>query len=91
MKVQKSVEVEQKADELGAAICAFVKVIKEQLKDGFQVGNDVPPIVAEALKDLVVIVNDAGALPLEAKEDAFCFAKTLGLAGFDIGAVLAAK
>jgi len=47
------VEVSKEAHELGEAIAKLVIATKEALKDGFQVGQDVPAVVMTAFASLV--------------------------------------
>lgn len=78
MKVE--VEVSKEAYELGAGIAKFHAVVKTALADGWQIGQDIPPIMSSALSDLVPAMQGADQVSAESKDmQAFSNAIFLGL------------
>lgn len=74
------VVVSKEAYELGQGIAKFVEAVKTATKDGFQVGQDVPPIISSALADLVPALDGAGKVGAETGDkQAFANAIYLGL------------
>lgn len=61
------VEVSKEAHELGEAIAKLVIATKEALKDGFQVGQDVPAVVMTAFAELPKAIEGLDKLDDEAK------------------------
>lgn len=83
-KVMKQVEVSKEADALFGAVVALVKGVKDALKDGFNVQQDMVPIVTEAFKDLPVIVANMQNLGPDLAEDRAAFLRAASLAGDDL-------
>jgi hypothetical protein len=79
MQTLVTVPVSEKTYEFGIGLNKFVKALKTALADGFQVGDDVPVILASALGDLVPIVTgfENIKLEMEANRSAFLAAITL--------------
>lgn len=76
------VVVSKEAHELGEGLSKLVKVIRTQLANGWQVGEDLGPIFQSAIGDLVPAVQGVDQLTAEQREDpvAFAHAVSLGLA-----------
>ena len=51
-KVKKEVEVPKELDEVCQALVNIAKTCKEAMKDGFQVGSDLPVILMAAVAEL---------------------------------------
>lgn len=83
-KVSKSVEVSKEASELADALVKVVASAKEALKDGFQVGQDLPAVVVANMGDLLKGIEGVDQLDEELKEDASAFVRAWALAGSDV-------
>ena len=77
--VKKEVEVSKAADQLRGAIVALIKVVKVQLADGFQIGNDIGPLVAEAMKDIPIAVAAMDQAKADLGSNPDVVLKSLGL------------
>ncbi len=78
--VQKTVAVSKEVSELLEGLTKFAVVAKAALKDGFQAGQDLPPILSSALADLAPALQGAEAIKDEAKETKeFAAAVALGV------------
>lgn len=86
-----SVEVSDKAYDLGQSFKKLVGAADKALEDGFQPGQDVPVIVLSAAAEVVTIVEAIKAAGGEAKEDLAAFIAALGLGVKDIAAQLLKK
>lgn len=84
MVVEKNVKVAQAADQLMAALASITLVSKQALKDGFQPGSDLPPVLSVSLTELVKVVGALGQLPEEAKQDKAALARAVALGAIDI-------
>jgi len=87
-KVSVEVEVTKEAYELGQGLVDIIKAVKMALADGWQVGKDLPAIVASTVGNLGKMVDGIDQLDDEASEDLAAFAKALGLSVADAVAVL---
>jgi hypothetical protein len=76
-KVQ--VDVSKEAYELGQGVAKFVGALAKALKDGWQVGSDLPVVVAATLGDLVPALQGVEKLPAEAMAETGPFATALFL------------
>jgi len=77
--VKLEVEVSKEAHELGLALAKLTVAVKEALKDGFQVGQDVPAIVMTAFAELPKAIEGLDKLDDEAKASPKAFALALAL------------
>lgn len=84
MNQKVEVEVSKEAYELGQGLAKFHKAVKVALADGFQVGQDLPPIIQSAIADLVPAVQGAELLGEESKADMKAFANALYLGSSEI-------
>jgi len=66
-------EVSKEAYELAQGLVKFVGAVKAALKDGWQLGSDMPVVVAAAFSELVPAINGATEIPAEYKEDPAAF------------------
>jgi hypothetical protein len=74
------VTVSKEAYELGQGIAKFHEAIKQALADGWQSGQDIPPIISSAVADLVPAVQGADQVSKETDDkQAFANAIYLGL------------
>ena len=79
-KLEVKVLVAKETYELGQGLYMFVAAMKKALDDGFQVGKDIPPILASAVADLVPAVQGAEKIGDETKDpEAFSDAIYLGI------------
>lgn len=53
-----TVKMPKNSYELGQHLAKFVNAVKLALKDGFQAGNDMPPLMLAAYKELVPAVDN---------------------------------
>jgi len=83
------IEVQEGAYDAGAALAKFAGVVKLALADGWQVGVDLPPILASALADLAPAFVNLGKINDELAQNKVLFAKSLGLGLADLADVLA--
>lgn len=89
-KVKIELEVAKEAHELAQGLVEMVKAVKEAMKDGFQVGQDVPVIVSAAVQKLPAAIDGLDKLPEELK-DAGSFAKAMVVAAADLVEVFVKK
>jgi len=74
------VVVTKEAYELGQGLAKFVDTVKQAMADGFQAGQDVPPIISSAIADLVPALDGANKVGAEsADKQAFANAIYLSL------------
>lgn len=83
-KVMVSVEVSKESYELAQGLVKFVGAVRASLADGWQLGADLPELVAAAFSELVPAVNGVQELPLEYKEDPAAFVNAFLLTGGDL-------
>ncbi len=67
-KVVKQVEVSKETSELLEGLTKFAVAVKGALKDGWQVGQDLPVVLTSALGDLAPALQGAEAIKEEAKD-----------------------
>ena len=84
MKKDVTVSVEASAYDLGNGVRNFIKVVDQQLKDGFSLGQDVPPILMAAYSDLFSQAAAISQLGPDLKEDKFAFIRAWALVGVDV-------
>ena len=60
-----TVTVTKEAHELGEGLAKFVAVAKKCVEDGFQAGQDIPPLMASAIADLVPALEGANKVGAE--------------------------
>jgi len=82
--IDKSVKVASSPDAILAACADIVKVSKQVTKDGFQAGQDMPPILSASVMALVHVVGEFQQLPGDAKEHTVEFVRACLLGGADI-------
>lgn len=68
-KVPVTLNVEKEMLDLGVAVVKLLKVCSDQLKDGFQVTQDLPVIAIEALKDIPVVMANLSSVAPDWEED----------------------
>ena len=84
MIVSKSVQVTEVADKFMVAIQNIVAVSNEQLKDGFQAGQDLPAISVKALTELMGVLGEMKKLPEEAQKELAPFIRAIVIGAVDI-------
>lgn len=89
-KVKVELEVSKEAHELAQGLVEMVKVVKEAMKDGFQVGQDLPAIITAAIAKLPPAIEGLDKLPEELK-DPGAFAKAMVVAASDLVEVFVKK
>lgn len=67
--IKVEIEVTKGANDLAQGLMNLITVIKQQLDDGFQIGDDLPPVIAEAVKALPGLVNGVSNLKEEVGYD----------------------
>lgn len=82
--IEVSVSVEKEAYEFGQGLAKFVGAVKQALADGFEVGQDLPPIIASAVADLLPAMQDIDKLDTA---DRIAFSKALALTVADVADV----
>jgi len=91
-KLVKQVEVTKEFSELWDGLAEIVKAAKLALADGFQPGQDLPVIAAQAFGSLTKAIGGLDQLPAEAKEETAAFVRGGLLGAADvIEAALAKK
>lgn len=65
--VKKEVELPKELAEAAQAVGNLFVVMKKQLADGFQAGQDLPVILTEAMKEAMIAVDGAKKVPVEVK------------------------
>jgi len=85
-KINVTVSVEQSGYLIMQAVAHLAKAVKEAAKTGhgFQPGEDLPVIIAEAAKDLPVILSQIPLLSGEIGEDKIAFAKGINLGTWEV-------
>lgn len=68
---------------LAQGVTKFLLALDQALKDGFQVGQDVPTIVSAAIADIVPVLGSASGLPAEAAADPIGVGQAFESAGTD--------
>lgn len=76
---------------LAGHIEKLIDVAGEALKDGFQPGQDLPPVVQALFAEIVPALGDLGKVLSETKEDGLGVAQALGNVGFNVARKLTAK
>ena len=89
-KVKVELEVAKEAHELVQGVVELVKAVKEAMKDGFQVGQDLPVIVAAAVQKLPPAIDGLDKLGDELK-DPGSFAKAMVVGAADLVEVFVKK
>ena len=83
MKVTVEVEVSKEAYELGTGAARIIKAVKEAVADGWQAGEDLPPIIASLFAEMAA-VEGIDRIDDEMKEDPAAFAKAVALSLSDV-------
>ncbi len=78
MLVDVTVQVSKETYELSKGVAELTKAVKLALKDGFQVGQDIPPIITAAIQQLAAI-EGVELIDDEMKENPEAFAKAVAL------------
>lgn len=86
-----TVSVEPASYDLAQGVGAFIVVVEKQLADGFQVGQDVPPVLMAAYSDLFSKAADFAQLKGELADSKVAFMRAWLNAGLDIAASLGVK
>lgn len=84
-------EVPKEIYELAAGIGDMALVIKAAVADGFQVGQDVPVIIAAAIQKLIPAFDGFEKVSGEYKEASLAFAEAIALVGFKVAKEIAKK
>lgn len=84
MIVDKTIQVSEASDSIGASIVDLIDAIQEALKDGFQPEKDLPPIMIHAMQNLTLAVQKGSLVPGEFQENMGVFIKTWVLSGADV-------
>jgi hypothetical protein len=79
MKTSITVNVSKETYELGIGINKVVKAIKDAIEDGFQVGEDIPVIIAAAITELIPAIEGFELIPEELKADRQSFMNAVSL------------
>lgn len=89
--MEKTVTVSKEMVELMDAVVELVKVTKQALADGFQMGQDVGPILSVAIAKLPVAVDGVDKLGEEMKKDPQAFANAVALGASELLALFVKK
>lgn len=89
--LKKEVEVSKESDEMAQAVVALVKAFKDALADGWQMGTDLPVVLASAMAVLPAAVDGMDKLGEEKDEDMAAFLRAWSLAGTDLAALFLDK
>ena len=73
-KIPVTVEVTKEGYELALGLAEFGLAAKEALKDGWQMGQDMPALMAAAMLKLIPALNGVEQLGAEAKEGSAFYA-----------------
>lgn len=65
----KTIQVYVGEDAIAQGLAKFYKAAKAQLADGFQAGQDLPPLAIEAFNDVTAAMKDSGNVGEELKAD----------------------
>jgi hypothetical protein len=77
-KVKLEVEVSKEAHELVQGLDKFVGALQDALKDGWQMGTDMPLLLSAAFTELVPAIQGCDQLGAEMAEDKKAFVNALG-------------
>jgi hypothetical protein len=75
-----TVRVSKELSELGDGVSRFLKVLKEEAADGFDV-TDLSDIVASAISDLLPAMDGVTELAAELESDQEAFVNAVGITG----------
>lgn len=89
--VTKTVEVPKEIDEVMEALADVVVAVKDALKDGFQIGTDLPAIVLTAAAKLPAAVEGIDQVDDEFKNDLVGSLQAVALGSGKIAGALLAK
>lgn len=89
--VDKTIQVPKAVDDLGQNLSDFVGAIDKALEDGWQTGDDLPPILAAALANLVPAIQAAKAAGDDFKADPYMSVKGISIHVADIVKAIATK
>lgn len=81
--IQRTVSCSKELTELGDGVAKFLKILKEESKDGFDVG-DISAILASAMTDLLPAMEGVSEISREAAEDREAFVNASALCGAQI-------
>jgi hypothetical protein len=79
MKIDITVPVAKETYELGVGITKFIKACKGALEDGFEIGDDLPVIMASALGELLPAIEGVEKIKYEIVEDRAAFSNAVSL------------
>jgi hypothetical protein len=68
-KVKVELELPKEANELFEGMYNIIKIIKDQLDDGWQASEDLPAIVTQSIMELPKMISGIDQLPQEFKDD----------------------
>ena len=63
--VEVKVQVGKEVYELGQGVAGFVTAVSQALKDGWQIGQDIPVVMSAALTQLVPALQGVEQIPAE--------------------------
>ena len=84
-------EVSKEAYELAQGLVKFSAAVKTAMADGWQMGQDLPVVIAAAMGDLMPAMQGVDKLGEELGENKIAFAKAFAMSGFDFAEMLAKK
>lgn len=79
-----NVTVSKETYELGQGLAAFTGAMKKALEDGWQMGDDLPAILASAMSDLVPAFIGIEGVADEIAADKLAFSRALAISLGDI-------
>lgn len=77
-------EVESSGYDLMQGLAKVVKTIKQAVADGFQPGQDLPPVVVAAVAEMPALVAAAKDVPADAAEDKLELVKGANIGVYDV-------
>jgi len=81
--VDRTVKCSKELTELGDGVAKFLKILKEESKDGLDV-SDIPTVLSSAMTDLLPAMEGVSVISQEATHDREAFINASALAGAKI-------
>jgi len=81
--IQRTIYCSKELTELGDGVSKFLRILKEESKDGFDI-SDISAILASAMRDLLPAMEGVSEISKEANEDREAFVNASALCGAQI-------
>lgn len=89
--VERTIQLPKETTDISEGLFRMVKAIKVATSDGWQAGQDLPPIMSQALIELTNMVTGIDQIDDEFKANPSAFIKSFVLSGADIAGLFFKK